>query len=86
MGLSKGNVGLLAVGFALGTLGVKAVTSKPAKDLYVHAMAKGLQAKASGEDLVEKAKIEFDDIYAEASYLQEQEDSPKGKTAKAKKA
>jgi hypothetical protein len=73
MSFSKATLGLIAAGFAIGTIGVKAVTSKPAKDLYVHALAKGMQIKSSGEDLVEKARIEFDDIYAEASNLHNQE-------------
>jgi hypothetical protein len=86
MGFSKGKLGLIAAGFAIGTVGIKAVTSKPAKNLYVHALAKGMQAKASGEDLVEKAKIEFDDIYAEASYIQGQQASATQPATKAEAA
>ncbi|MDR3307616.1 MAG: DUF6110 family protein [Coriobacteriales bacterium] len=64
---------LLGAGFLLGSVGVKAATSKPAKDLYVKAISKGLQAKAAGEELVEQAKSELDDLVAEASYLNTQE-------------
>lgn len=60
---------LVGSGVLLGTLGVKALTSKPAKRLYVQAVAGGLRAKASYEDIVEQAKAEVDDIVAEASYL-----------------
>jgi hypothetical protein len=73
MAFSTAKIGLLAAGFALGTLGVKAAKSKPAKQLYVHAIAKGMQAKSAGEDLIEQARVEIDDVLAEASYINEQE-------------
>lgn len=59
----------LAGGVLLGTAGVKALTSKPAKKLYVQAVAGGLRAKASYQDVVEQAKAQVDDIVAEASYV-----------------
>ena len=57
------------LGFLIGTAGLKAVTSQTAKKGYVHAMAKGLQAKASYETMVEQAKAEFDDMKAEAEFI-----------------
>ena len=60
---------MLAGGFALGTLGLKALSSSTAKKCYVQGVAKGLQAKAYYEDVVEQAKAEVDDIVAEATYL-----------------
>lgn len=60
---------LVGAGFLLGTLGVKALTSQPAKKCYVHGVAYGLRAKQAYEDIVEQAKAEVDDIVAEASYL-----------------
>lgn len=57
------------LGFLLGTAGVKAVTSETARKGYVHAMAQGMMAKSEYETLVERAKAEYDDIKAEASYL-----------------
>ena len=57
------------LGFLIGTVGLKAVTSKTARKGYVHAMAQGMRAKAEYENLVEQAKAEYDDIVAEASYL-----------------
>ena len=62
---------LLGAGFLLGTVGVKAVTSDTAKKVYVQGVAKGLQAKAAYQDVVEQAKCQVDDIVAEASYINE---------------
>lgn len=62
---------LIGAGFLLGTVGVKAVTSDTAKKVYVQGVAKGLQAKAAYQDVVEQAKCQVDDIVAEASYINE---------------
>lgn len=67
---SKARGGLLVgAGFLLGTIGVKALTSDAAKKCYVQGVAKGLQAKSCYENIVEQAKIEVDDIVAEANYI-----------------
>jgi hypothetical protein len=66
-------IGLIIAGVALGTVGVKALKSEAAKQLAVQAVSKGLQAKAAGQDIIEQAKANVDDIVAEASYLNEQE-------------
>lgn len=60
---------MVAGGFVLGTLGVKALTSNTAKKCYVQGVAKSLQAKAAYQDVVEQAKAQVDDIVAEAEYL-----------------
>jgi hypothetical protein len=78
-------IGLLAAGFVLGTVGVKALTSNPARKLCVQAVSKGLQAKAIGQDIIEQAKSNVDDIVAEANYLNEQEEMG-GEEAVAKEA
>lgn len=57
------------LGFLIGTIGIKAATSKTAKKGYVHAMAQGMKAKAGYEGIVEQAKAEFDDMKAEAEYI-----------------
>lgn len=57
------------LGFLIGTVGLKAATSETAKKGYVHAMAQGMKAKHSYEDMVEKAKAEYDDLVAEASFI-----------------
>ena len=62
---------MLAGGFALGTLGLKALSSSTAKKCYVQGVAEGLQAKAAYQDVVEQAKAQVDDIVAEASYINE---------------
>lgn len=72
MSISKKSVGLVAAGFLLGTVGVKALTSEPAKKCYVQGVAGGLRVKAAYEDIVEQAKAQVDDIVAEATYLNEQ--------------
>lgn len=59
----------IAGGFLLGTLGIKALTSQPAKKLYVQGVACGLRAKESYQEIVEEAKAQVDDIVAEASYI-----------------
>ena len=57
------------LGFLIGTVGLKAVTSQTAKKGYVHAMAQGMKAKAEYQNIVEQAKAEFDDLKAEAEYI-----------------
>jgi hypothetical protein len=64
---------LVGAGFLLGTLGIKALTSKPAKKLYVQGVSKALQARNAGQDIIEQAKSNLDDIVAEATYLNDQE-------------
>jgi hypothetical protein len=66
---TKSHALLVLGGFLAGTLGVKAVTSKPAKKLYAGAIAQGLKAKASAEVVFEEGKAQFEDILAEAEYL-----------------
>ena len=60
------------LGFLIGTVGIKAATSKTAKKGYVHVMAQGMKCKAGYQDLVEQAKAEFDDMKAEASFIAEE--------------
>ncbi|WP_294360779.1 DUF6110 family protein [uncultured Senegalimassilia sp.] len=71
MKLKKRDGWMIAGGFALGTLGLKALSSSAAKKCYVQGVAKGLQAKAAYQDVVEQAKAQVDDIVAEASYINE---------------
>ena len=71
MKLKKRDGWMIAGGFALGTLGLKALSSSAAKKCYVQGVAKGLQAKAAYQDVVVQAKAQVDDIVAEASYINE---------------
>ena len=67
------NALLVGGGFLLGTAGVKAVTSAPAKKAYVQGIACGLRAKNCYQDMVEQAKAEVDDMVAEAAYITQSE-------------
>ncbi len=59
---------LVGAGFLLGTVGVKAIKSKPAKKLLVQAAVQGMRVKDEAETLIDQAKAEFDDVIAQASY------------------
>ena len=80
------NVGLLAAGFLLGTVGVKALTSEPARKCYVQGVAGGLRVKKAYEDIVEEAKAQVDDVVAEANYLNEQREAGEAEGAAAEAA
>lgn len=60
---------LVAGGFLLGTVGVAALTSETAKKGYVQAVACGMRAKQSYDEVIEQAKAQVDDIVNEANYL-----------------
>jgi polyhydroxyalkanoate synthesis regulator phasin len=76
-------IGLIAAGFMLGTVGVKMATSEQAKKLCVQAVSKGLLVKAAGQDIIEQAKSNVDDIIAEANYLNQQEEEEAAQAAQA---
>ena len=59
---------LVGAGFLLGTVGVKAVKSPAAKQLFVKTAVQGLRLKEGAETLMDTAKAEFDDVMAEANY------------------
>lgn len=62
--------GLLVLGgFLLGTAGVKAARSRPARRAYVRTTVCALQAKDYVTRIVDEAKAECDDIMAEAQYV-----------------
>ena len=61
--------GFIGCGFLIGTLGLKALKSEPARKGYVQGVAAGLRAKQSYEDIVEQAKAEVDDIVSEANFI-----------------
>ena len=68
---------IAGLGFLAGSVGVKALTSDTAKRGYVHAMARGMKCKAEYEGMIERAKAEYDDMVAEASYIVASEAEPK---------
>lgn len=61
--------GLLLGGFAIGTVGIAALKSKPAQNLYVQGIAAGMRVRNGYQDLVEQAKAQVDDMVAEANYV-----------------
>lgn len=68
--------GLLVLGgFLLGTAGVKAVRSNPARRVYVRTTVCALQAKDYVARVVDEAKAECDDIMAEAQYVKATEEA-----------
>lgn len=74
------NALLIGGGFLLGTAGMKAVTSAPAKRAYVQGIACGIRAKNCYQDMVEQAKAEVDDMVAEATYLTSKPKADEGET------
>ena len=73
------NPGLLVgAGFLLGSVGVKALTSNKAKQVYVKGIVQGMRAKEEVQTMVDEARAEFDDLLAEAGYTKELEDGEQG--------
>ena len=84
MKLKKRDGWMIAGGFALGTLGLKALSSSTAKKCYVQGVAKGLQVKQGYQNIVEQAKAQVDDIMAEANYINlSQNEKAEAETAEA---
>ena len=75
---------IAGLGFLAGSVGVKALTSDTAKRGYVHAMARGMKCKAEYEGMIERAKAEYDDMVAEASYIVATDDDVKAAEEAAK--
>lgn len=87
---------LFMSGLALGTVGLKLLTSKDARKVYANVVAAGLRAKESLMETVEKVQASGDDILAEAKEINESrseeifaeivEEEVEEKTGKSKKA
>lgn len=67
-----GKIGPFAAGVLFGTAGVKLLSSKDAKKVYVHATAAALRAKESVMTTVTAVKENAGDILADAKDLNEQ--------------
>lgn len=65
-------VGLFAGGVLFGTAGIKALTSKDAKNVYVQTTAATLRAKECVMDTVAKAQDNCNDILEEAKKINEE--------------
>jgi hypothetical protein len=75
MSIERNQVLFALGGFLLGSLGLKALKSKPAKKLAVGVIARGLKVKSDCEGVLEEAKAQFGDIVAEAEYLNDAGDA-----------
>lgn len=65
------NANLFMSGLALGTLGLKVLTSKDARKVYANVLAAGLRAKESLLQTAEKVQASGGDILAEAKEINE---------------
>ena len=63
---------LFVGGVLFGTAGVKLLSSKDAKNAYVHMTAAALRAKDCVMDTVTKVQENAEDIYAEAQQMNEE--------------
>lgn len=69
---SQAKYGLLVgAGFLVGSVGPKSLTSQTARRAYVQGVAKGLQAKSYYEGVVEQARVQVGNIFAEARSVNE---------------
>lgn len=62
---------LFAAGLALGTVGLKMLTSKDAKKVYANVVAAGLRAKESVMQTAEKVQASSGSILADAQEINE---------------
>ena len=62
---------LFAAGLALGTVGLKMLTSKDAKKVYANVVAAGLRAKESVMQTAEKVQASRGSILADAQEINE---------------
>ena len=65
------NANLFAAGLALGTVGLKVLTSKDAKKVYAGIVAAGLRAKETVLETAEKVQASASDVLAEAQEINE---------------
>ena len=65
------NANLFAAGLALGTVGLKVLTSKDAKKVYAGILAAGLRAKETVLETAEKVQASASDVLAEAQEINE---------------
>ena len=65
------NANLFAAGLALGTVGLKVLTSKDAKKVYAGIVAAGLRAKGTVLETAEKVQASASDVLAEAPEINE---------------
>lgn len=66
------NIGCFVCGLITGSLGVKALLSKPAKKACVEVAALGLRAKETVLNTVDNIQANVDDVISEAKNLNEE--------------
>lgn len=71
-GLNLKNTGIFAAGVLFGTAGIKLLTSKDAKKVYVQCTATALRAKDEVMKTVTVIQENAEDIYAEALQVNEE--------------
>lgn len=71
-GLNLKNTGIFAAGVLFGTAGIKLLTSKDAKKVYVQCTAAALRAKDEVMKTVTVIQENAEDIYAEALQVNEE--------------
>lgn len=65
------NANMFAAGLALGTVGLKILTSKDAKKVYASVVAAGLRAKETVLNTAEKVQLNASEILSEAQDINE---------------
>lgn len=71
LGLGLREAGCFAAGILFGTAGIKVLSGKDAKKVYVKGTAAALRAKDCVMETVTTIQAEAEDIYAEAKALNE---------------
>jgi hypothetical protein len=66
---------LIAAGFAIGTIGVKILSSREAKTCYTHATAAGIRGKEWIMSVYDRIRANCDDIYEDAKVINEVRDA-----------
>ena len=72
IGFDLKKIGIFAAGVLFGTAGIKVLSSKDAKKVYVHCTAAALRAKDSVLDTVAVMQENAEDILAEAKLINEE--------------
>lgn len=65
----KSHTGIFVAGLALGSVAVKVLTSRDARDFYTQLIAAGLRAKECTMDTVNTVQEHIEDMVAEAKFI-----------------
>ena len=67
------NTGVFATGFLFGTVGIKLLSSKDVKKIYIHCIAAVLRARESVLITATVIQENVEDIYAEVKQINEEQ-------------